>query len=202
MNAKPFLLSATIALGLFASAAYAETPLAVTDFHPAYADVPAVQQAKAAGKLTNELAAFLSGPNAIAEKAAAINALYNKGKKHNAKLFRDHLGKSQGAAFNVDSLSADEQFALGYLTAMDDPSQAQKALPMLEKARSMMPDSFTVAMITAITKAEQHKGKQACRGWKLIEEVHANESLNMDMREEAVDLIEEQMGQFAKEDCK
>jgi uncharacterized protein YdbL (DUF1318 family) len=191
----------TVAILLAASTAFAASPLAV-DFHTAYASTPAVQQARAAGKLTNDLAAFLAAPNPIAEKAAVINVLNNKGKQQNAKIFRDYLAKKAGGTFNADAIGAEEQFALGYLTALDDPAQTQKALPMLEKAKVQIPDSFTVAMILNLVKAQQQIGKHACKAWTLTEDVLSDDSLTMDMREEAVDIIEESMGVHAKDNCK
>jgi hypothetical protein len=202
MKLTQLIFTASTAAILFAAnPASAASPLAV-DFHPAYANTPAVQQARAAGKITNDVAAFLAAPNPIAEKAAVINVLNNKGKQQNAKLFRDYLAKNAGGTFNADAIGPEEQFALGYLTALDDPAQSQKALPMLEMAKSQLPDSFTVSMIVALAKAQQQIGKHSCRAWELTEEVIGNHSLNMDMREEAVDIIEEQMGVYAKENCK
>jgi uncharacterized protein YdbL (DUF1318 family) len=205
MKLHPFIYSVTAALFFFtADAALAASPLAI-DFHSAYANTPGVQEARAAGKMTNNVAAFLAAPNPIAEKAAVINVLNNKGKQQNAKIFRDYLAmvaKGSGATFNADSLGAEEQFALGYLTALDDPAQAQKALPMLEKAKAQLPDSFTVAMIVNLVKAQQQIGKHSCKAWVLTEDVLSDDNLTMDMREEAVDIIEESMGVHAKDNCK
>lgn len=191
----------TAAILFTANSAFAASPLAV-DFHTAYANTPAVQQARAAGKITNELAAFLAAPNPIAEKAAVINVLNNKSKQQNAKIFRDYLAKNAGGTFNADAIGPEEQFALGYLMALDDPAQSQKALPMLEKAKAQMSDSFTVAMIVNLVKAQQQMGKNPCRAWVLTEDVLSDDNLNMDMNEEAVDIIEESMGVHAKDNCK
>jgi uncharacterized protein YdbL (DUF1318 family) len=202
MKLPSFIFSAASTLLIFSAApAFAASPLAV-DFHTAYADTPTVQQARVAGKITNDLAAFLAAPNPIAEKAAVINVFNNKGKHQNAKIFRDYLAKNAGGTFNADVIGAEEQFALGYLTALDDPAQSQKALPMLEKAKAQMPDSFTVAMILNLVKAQQQIGKHSCRAWVLTEDVLSDDKLNMDMTEEAVDIIEEAMGVHAKDSCK
>ncbi|MGB9149709.1 MAG: hypothetical protein WCB36_05630, partial [Burkholderiales bacterium] len=131
MTLSQCFYSASIGVILFAAnTTMAASPLAV-DFHSAYSDTPAVEQARAAGKLNNEIAAFLVAPNAIGEKAAVINVLNNKAKQQNAKTFRNYLAKNAGGTFNADSLGGDEQFALGYLTALDDPAQSQRAIPML-----------------------------------------------------------------------
>ncbi len=191
----------TAVILLAANSAFAQSPLSV-DFHKAYADSSVVQQAIAAGKLTNVIAAFLAAPNPIAEKAAVINVLNNKGKKQNAKTFRDYLAKNAGGIFNAEAISPEEQFALGYLTALDDTAQSQKALPLLEKAKAQMPDSFTVSMILNLVKAQQQIGKHSCRAWTLTEDVLSDDNLAMDMREEAVDIIEESMGVHAKDNCK
>lgn len=202
MTLSQCIYSALIGFILFAAnTAMAASPLAV-DFHSAYSDTPAVQQARAAGKLNNEIASFLVAPNAIGEKAAVINVLNNKSKQQNAKTFRDFLAKNTGGTFNADSLGGDEQFALGYLTALDDPAQSQKSIPMLEKAKALKPDSFTVAMILNLVKAQQQIGKTPCRAWLLTEEVLNDNSLTMDMREDAVESIEESMDAYKKEPCK
>ncbi|MGB8338780.1 MAG: hypothetical protein WCE88_09215 [Burkholderiales bacterium] len=202
MKRTQLIITASTAMIFFAAnPAFAASPLAV-DFHTSYANTPAVQQARSAGKLTNDLAAFLAAPNPIAEKAAVINVLNNKGKQQNAKIFRDYLAKNSGGIFNADSIGAEEQFALGYLTALDDPAQAQKALPLLEKAKAQMSDSFTVAIILNLVKAQQQIGKHPCKAWVLTEDVLSDDNLNMDMREEAVDIIEESMGVYAKDNCK
>lgn len=202
MKLTQLIFTTSTAVILFAAnTAFAASPLAV-DFHTAYANTPAVQQARTAGKITNDLAAFLAAPNPIGEKAAVINVLNNKGKQQNAKIFRDYLAKNSGGTFNADNIGPEEQFALGYLTALDDPAQAQKALPMLEKAKAQMSNSFTVAMIMNLVKAQQQIGKQSCRAWVLTEDVLSDDNLTMDMREEAVDMIEESMGVYAKDNCK
>ncbi|MEY4730836.1 MAG: hypothetical protein RL020_1994 [Pseudomonadota bacterium] len=202
MKLTQLIFTASSAVIFFAATtANAASPLGV-DFHTAYASTPAVQQARAAGKITSEIAAFLAAPNPIAEKAAVINVLNNKGKQQNAKIFRDYLAKNSGGTFNADSLGPEQQFALGYLTALDDPAQSQKALPMLEKAKAQMPDSFTIAMILNLVKAQQQIGKHACKAWTLTEDVLSDDNLSMDMREEAVDIIEESMGVHAKDNCK
>jgi hypothetical protein len=193
--------ASSVAILFAANSAFAASPLAV-DFHTAYANTPAVQQARSAGKITSDIAAFLASPNPIAEKAAVINVFNNKGKQQNAKFFRDYLAKNAGGTFNADSIDAEQQFALGYLTALDDPAQSQKALPMLEKAKAQMSDSFTVAMIVNLVRAQQQIGKQSCRAWVLTEDVLSDDNLNMDMTEEAVDMIEEKMGVHAKDNCK
>jgi hypothetical protein len=202
MKSTQFIFSAAaITLMFSANIAFAESPLAI-DFHSAYANIPAVQKARAAGKLNNDIAAFLASPNSIAEKAAVINVFNNKGKQQNAKIFRDYLAKNAGGTFNTDSIGTEEQFALGYLTALDDPAQSAKALPMLEKAKAQMSDSFTVAMILNLVKAQQQIGKHSCRAWVLTEDVLSDDNLTMDMTEEAVDIIQEKMGVHAKDNCK
>lgn len=169
----------------------ADSPLTSTDFHTAYGDIKLVAAAAKSHKLNKEMAAFLSSPKTpIDQKAALCNALgWNIDGQTNASAFQASLG--------TRAPTPDEQFCLGYLTALDHYKDVSKAVPMLQKARKALPKSYTVALIAALVEA-QYIGtapdqREWAKIWPSIKAVLDNKSLKFDMRPAARDIILEYM---------
>lgn len=191
-RSKSSILSFSLVLLLLTSIGRADSPLTSTEFYTAYSDVKLVEQAARTHVLNKEMAAFLSNPKtSIDQKAALINALgWNFDGQKNAAAFRAWLGRK--------SPTADEQFCLGYLTAMDSYQHASKGLPMLEKAAAAKPKSYTVALILALVKAQGlvDNPKKWGEIWTSIDLVNKNSKLEMDMRPEARDIVMEYMSGY------
>ncbi len=188
------LILLLVALTTFARA---DSPLTSTEFWTAYKDFQLIPLAAETHKLDKTMAAFLSNPKIpIDRKAALINALgWNIDGQHNAAAYRAWLGRK--------TPTAAEQFCLGYLTAMDDYNTQVKALPMLQKARQALPQSYTVALVTALVECQQYVGtepdtRKRAKIWPTIQAVNQDKSLAMDLRPQAKAAIMSYMQGYAE----
>ena len=177
-----------------------DSPITSTDFHKAYMDIEIVKKAEQDGVMSMEIAKYLSAPeNPIDVKAAVVNAIgWKFNGKDNATLYKEYLAqfhKTKAQKLELDELTGDEIFCLGYLTVLDDYFTPEKAIPLLERAREKNPQSFTVAIVLAITKA-QRADVSWCDVWKYAAEVVNNKELKQDMRPEAVQMIMDYMGLY------
>lgn len=172
----------------------ADSPITSTHFCEVYMDVPMVSKALESGVVDEEIAKFLSSPeNPIDIKAAVINAIgWKLDGKNNAELYKEFLRQFHGekiTSSNLDILTDDEIFCLGYLTVMDDYFQPKKAIPILKKAAAKNRKSFTVAIILAITESQKAMSYNWCTMWLKVDKVLKNKKLNRDMREDAINII-------------
>jgi len=182
------------ALFVLLTSSYADSPITSTPFSDAYTDVEIVKKAKTDGIVGFEIARYLcSSKIPIDIKAAIINALSwdTKGKK-NAELFSYYLGlKYKKSVLNLamEQLTADEIFCLGYLSVMDDYFHPENAIPVLKMAHEQKSESFTVAIILALTQAQNFMKKDLKKVWQVVDAVIEDEKLKLDLRPEAKKII-------------
>lgn len=102
---------------------------------------------------------------------------------------------------DLDTIPAHDLFCIGYLMVMDNYSEPERAIPVMEKACEAFPDSFTAAMINALIKAQavMDNADEWYIIWELVEDVIHNKDLEMDMRPEAVDIILDYMISYKDE---
>ncbi|MGF1601302.1 MAG: hypothetical protein ACFCU8_04655 [Thermosynechococcaceae cyanobacterium] len=184
----------------------ADSPITSTNFSQAYQDYDIIQRAEQTGILDVEMAQYLSSRSTPVDiKAALINALSWKFEgKHNATLYQYYLGLTYNqpiADLKPSQLSNDELFALGYLTVMDDYFKPNKALPYLQEAQQRQPKSYTVAMVTALTKAQVALESDWCQVWRVTEKVVNDSALEQDLRPAAQGIILDYMGAY-KQSCR
>jgi hypothetical protein len=191
---------------------FADSPITSTDFYEAYKDIEIVRKAEAKGVIDDQIAAYLSSPfNPIGVKAAVINALsWDFDGKNNMSLYWDYLSRMYRKSreeLRSNNLTADEVFSVGYLAVMDNYFYPERAIPWLEEATSRRKESFTVAMMLALTKAQEELDKReekrtegkdrynlhSCNMWKLIEEVLENKRLKKDLSAKATNIIVDYM---------
>jgi hypothetical protein len=196
MFKKHLCLVATTVLtwGLTTFPSLADSPLTSTPFSEAYQDYELVQRAKRAGILDLDMAAYLSSVSAPVDiKAALINALsWDINGKNNALLYRYFLGVKYGktiAVLDPATLTADEVFSLGYLTALDDYFRPEKALPFLKTAQSRKPESLTVALVLGLTQAQAAFDSNWCLMWRRVKAPATNTDLQPDLRPQAKAII-------------
>jgi hypothetical protein len=201
-----FLLALLPGFGLL----YADSPITSTSFYTAYQDDPIVVKASSSGVVTDEIAGYLMSPSVgIGVKAAVVNALSWDVwgiKRNNAMTFLEHLVqkyKMRKASFQPEKCTADELMCLGYLTILDDYFAPQKAIPFLEMALKKNPQSFTVNMILALTRAQGLIEDTAkwCEIYRQTDAVRKNKALKQDLKQEAIKMIFEYMDGY-KEYCK
>jgi hypothetical protein len=203
-------LFVALVLGMAAAGSRADSPLTSTDFFPHYKDVTAVAHAR----FGDELVGFLLGNAPIDQKAAAINALGWKfeGRDYAARLVVA-IARKKGRPveqLQLQNLNAEEAFVLGYLRAMDDylnltaiaPAAAdvrrQRPAELLAYAEQQMPESFTVAIISALVRAQENLG---CETFRAVDRVTRRfPTARRDMRARAVDGINGYIDLYMK-DC-
>jgi hypothetical protein len=186
MKTVMFILAA---LMLLPGIIRADSPLTSISFSDAYLDVPIIRQAKDAGVLNQRFADYLSSPLVeIGYKAALCNALgWRLEGKENAKFYRQFLARQLTA--HLRPLTSDEYFCLGYLTALDNYFEPQKALPLLEVARKGNTHSFTLAIVYALVSAQAAFDSDWTQVWRATRRVELDRRLEPDMRPEAVRII-------------
>lgn len=175
----------------------ADSPITSTNFYEAYLDIEIVKYAAQSGTLDRKIYSFLRDTNVrIDLKAAVCNALGWKFEgKNNSKIYSEFLKDENAETGKHDYL------VLGYLTALDDYFHPQNALTLLEKAKKMMPESTTVALIFAIVKAQHAMDSDWCQVWRLTEQQLADKKLNYDIKIKAMFIIIDYMILY-EQDCK
>lgn len=182
------------------SLVYADSPVTSTPFSEAYLDEPMVEQAKAEGHMTKEIADYLSNTdNPLALKAAVINALYNQTEwqeKNLAEIYAEFVYNKSIEELAPDTLKGEELYCLGYLILLDNYLTPSKALPYLEAAQKKMADSFTVSITLALARAQESLLNQGEDIWPITQEVLDDPTLNQDMKPEAVEIIRSYMSLY------
>lgn len=197
---KKFLLIPVFLL-VHLSEPAADSPLTSTSFSEAYSNLEIVRKASnSEGILTDELLTYLMQNHPIDVKMALINAIgWDINDKNNAEKLRKQLFKRYGgrAAF-MQSGSADELLCLAYLKAMDDYFNVDDAIPYAKKAVAKKSQSFTVQVIAALIKAQKAMDTDWCTAYEITAAVQNDESLNRDMRPQAVQIIYNYMKGYAE----
>lgn len=190
MKIRILLLAALVLGGL--TAARADSPLTSVRFTEAYRDLSVVCAADSYGVLDATMANFLSDQRMpVDAKAALCNALgWDIAGKHNAVLFRCWLALKYGMVpeqLTTAQMSADEVFALGYLTALDDYFQPAPALALLSEARRRNPQSQTVALVVSLAEAQLDLNENRWgRIWPRADRILHDTTLRQDLRPDAV----------------
>ncbi len=208
------LIIAAVATLTIPFRSHADSPVTSTSFYTAYLDIEEVVKASKMSWVNEELARYLSDPdNPIDIKAAIINAIswdikdedggdatfenssaedfYNINGKINADRYSRFVFGKPINDLVLDNLTAHDLFCIGYFMAMDNYSDPEPAAALLEKASEAIPDSFTIAIITAIVKAQIafENIEEWDKVWELVDGVLSNKNMVQDMRAEAVEII-------------
>lgn len=178
----------------------ADSPVTSTPFSEAYQDIDLVRYAAEQGTMDKKLAAYLASvKNPIDVKASIINALsWNTEGKTNADIYASLIYKKPVKSLDTTMLSGEELFVVGYLLLMDDYFHPLKALPYLEKARQKKPNSFTIAIIHAIARAQQGFN---CDVQKNIDNIMHNPKLTRELRQDAIKIITDYLDLYKSDIC-
>ena len=185
---------------MYPSISFADSPITSTQFYTAYLDIEIVEKASEMTNIDEKTIKYLSDPEYPLDiKAAVINALgWEIEGKDNAAWYADFIFEKPLGDLDFDAVPAHDLFCIGYLMVMDNYFEPERAIPVLEKACEAFPVSFTAAMITALAKAQAAamNADEWGKAWTLVEDVIQNENLEMDMRQEAVDIILDYMALY------
>lgn len=169
----------------------ADSPLTSTPFHDAYIDEDIVLKAEQTNVMTKDFAEFLhSKIYATDLKAALINAIgWNLNGMNNSEEYCRIIFNKKTDELKLEDLSSEDLFVIGYLKAMENYFEPEKAEKYLREARKRMKKSFTVAVIYALFKSQIAMENDFCRVWKIVDKVFRNKNLKQDMRESAKKII-------------
>ena len=191
---------------LLSSICFADSPLTSTEFSKAYLNEPIlVKASKSKGILSNELMFYLTDEsNPVDVKMALINKLgWNAKGKNNTSIFLKYLIQKQKYKNEEDFFDngkGDDLLCFSYIKAMDDYNDVIDAIRYSGYALSKNPKSYTYQMISALIYAQKVFFSDRCQVYKLTDEVRKNNSLNRDMKVEAISIIFEYMDLY-KHNC-
>lgn len=185
-----------LTIAMFASTAFADSPITSTNFSEAYMDEPIVAAAKVANGVINEpLMEYLANEyNPVDVKMAVINEIGWKisGRK-NSQLFLDYLISNRGysdAKKFYKKGNADELLSYAYLRAMDNYFEVDEALRYAERAvKENKGKSRTFVLIAGLIKAQKMMDDSFCAVYQITDGIRKNRKLMNDMRTKAVDIV-------------
>ena len=188
---------------------FGDSPLTSTDLSKVYMNEKIVIIASGTGGLLiPELMEWLaSEENPVDVKMAVINRLgWDTENRDNSSEFFSYLRKTKGYKDSTDfeQNGKDYEFlCLAYLKAMENYFEVDDAIVLAERAvRKNKTRSYTFNIISALIKAQKKLGylKQWCEVYNLTNIVRGDKSLNIDMKDEAINIIFKYMDQY-KEYC-
>lgn len=162
-------IAATVAL-------VADSPLTSTDLASAYDELPAVNEALLAKRMTPAVMRFLAGAAPNDQKAAVVNALGWQS-PGNALAFLQGLAFARGVApddIKLAQMRAPDRFVFGYLLALETyaaPSALRPgaldvwgATPMqlLDQAATALPGDFAVHYVRGLVEAQHAMQTSNC----------------------------------------
>ena len=174
---------------------FADSPLTSTDFYKAYLDVPLVGKvSKSNGILNDEVFDYLNSKSiSIDKKIAVINALkWNMKVKNNASLYLKKIlffHKDYSTANFYNKASAEELICYAYLKAMDNYFDVKKASLFSFQATKRNPNSYTIAIVNQLIKAQLITHKNWCEVHTGMNNIRENKKLKIDFRKGASDII-------------
>lgn len=195
MKKRIAIISILMGIMIFPSIATADSPITSTDIYRAYLDYGIVEEANSTGIIDEQIAEYLADPERpIDVKAAIINALsWDFDGKANAEAYSKLIYDKSVEGLDMDSLSGDQLFCIGYLKAMDDYFNVDTAINILKLAEEKIPDSFTVSIVRALVESMNDFDNS----WELfIKPVLQDKGLSEDMRQPAINIIIDYMAAY------
>ncbi|MDD2196781.1 MAG: hypothetical protein PHE03_08865 [Bacteroidales bacterium] len=199
---KSLILTLLIGL-LFSQNLFADSPLTSTPISEAYAGLEIVQLASTAeGRLTVELMSYLNESiHPIELKIAVINQLGWGNGFNNSSDFYEYLEDKysfKDANDFLDQASADLLICMAYLQAMENYFDVDEPIIYANKAKSKRNESYTINIICALIEAQKAFDSDWCEVYNLTNNVRINQSLNVDMQQDAINIIFEYMDLYRK----
>lgn len=196
-----------LAILIFSTAVFADSPLTSTNFAAAYSDQPMVIAAsKTEGYINNYIMDYLTNDKyPIDVKMAIINEFgWKISGKNNSQAFLIYLKEKRGYQDKSEFLKsgkAEELLAMAYITALDDYFDVDQAFVFAEAALKKNPKSRTFQLIAGLIKAQKAMDSDWCEVFKITDRVRKNTELIDDIKPEAVKIIYEYMDIYG-DDCK
>lgn len=181
---------------------WADSPLTSTDFSQAYLDHPMVKlaaqlESEADPDLPISLMEFLADPKSpIAVRLAVINKIgWNFDGKSSGGIFGRYLMtryKVKDEKKLVKKIDAGTLAVYAYSKAMSNYFNVKKAQELAHKAvEKDRTHSFSIAFIASLIDAQDYLDSDWAMVYKVVADVTHDGSLNVDMRQEAIDNVME-----------
>ncbi|RYD03015.1 hypothetical protein N752_21635 [Desulforamulus aquiferis] len=203
MKKLALVLCLFISTVFFPGTSFADSPITSTDFFKAYLNVDIVSRAADIKIVDTEIATYLASPDhPIDTKAAVINAIgWDANAKNNADRYANIVYGKSVNELNLETLSGEELFNIGYLMAMDNYFDTAKASDLLQRAKAKLSNSFTVSIVAAIVASQQliSQHGQWPDIWEPAGIVFNNQRLQRDLRPEAGRIIFDYMSLYSEE---
>ena len=192
-------LLTAIALMLAFTASWADSPLTSTHFCDAYSDHPMVQMADEMmqNDIPTTLLNFLANKNEPVDvRLAVINKIgWNfNGSSMGTQLCEYLMGryKAKNEKKLIKKLDAETLAVYAYAVAMSDYFDVKAACELGHQAlKKNKKKSFSVAMASALIDAQSYMDSDWSMVYKVVADVLHDGSLQLDMRQEAIDNIME-----------
>jgi len=187
------LLTLLLSLAIV-GAASAANKISLAQFYQQYSQLDAVQNVETSGVLNGEVAMFLMNKQIpIDQKAAVVNTFTNNNELGNtAETYSQFIAREHRMDYtklDMDQLSGEELFILGYFTMIDDKGDPSNALPILRRAEVKLANSQTVKLVLALAEAQQFiDSGNTCDAWQTINQATSGD-LNNDLDQGAVNSI-------------
>ncbi|MCC6701824.1 MAG: hypothetical protein IT221_09885 [Fluviicola sp.] len=197
-----FTLFACLAITL----AKADSPLTSTPFGEMFDDEEIVKFAlESNGEINARIMDYLGQEaNPICLKLAVINALgWQFEGKNNHQEFLNYLTKTKKLK-NIKAVlkkgSSHDIICLAYLKAMDNYFDVKEASKWSKIAQKKEPYSYSLHLVAALIQAQEAFDTDWCKVYQLTDAVRQNQSLEIDMRDQAYTMIFEYMDLY-KDSC-
>jgi len=189
---------------LYSTLSFADSPLTSTEFYKAYQSNPIVEEAGTAkGFLTPNLIKYLTDvDNPIDIKMAVINRIgWDIKGRRNAKQFIQYCTtKYKVTNYHelTTKLNASELICLAYIKSLDDYFNVKEANRLALLAIEKTPNSYTIRIIQSLINAQSYVMKSYCKVFKIFNEVKRNNSLKIDFKNEASQIIFDYINGYEK----
>jgi len=177
----------------------ADSPLTSTPFSDAYMDLEMVSLAAVSDHTLNErLAKYLNDEEVpIVHRLAAVNALgWEIDETSNFQFFLEYIIQNDPRTTKDNfqqTCTAGQLICLAYLKGMDDYFDVAYALEIAHSALVKDAETYSIHLIHGLIQAQFALDSNWCAVYQATELVRQNDSLKVDMNEEARQIIFEYM---------
>jgi len=202
-------LSLRMILCFAVSSVLADSPLTSTDFYQSYMDYPVVEDNLERSMNKGIFVVLRSDAYELDVKVAVINGMgwTFEGQDNAAEFMEFYAAEMEQDVIEADDMSGENLLLLAYMVSMDDyfnMSPIETGAPgvlgmsgveLTEAAAEMVPDDFTVQLISALILAQEAMDYDWGEVFEVVDRV-MKEPLARNMRKEAIDIILDYIGLY------
>ena len=173
----------------------ADSPLTSTNISKAYNAKIIKKATLCNGKINNnQILKFLTNKkNNIELKIAVINEIgWDINGKKNSEIYLNYIKQLNDFSSLDDFLNnadAETLICYAYIKSMDDYFHVDEAISIAQVAKKRSNNSYCIHMICSLIEAQKALDSDWCTVYSIMDDVRKNESLNKDIKSEAVEII-------------